>query len=102
LGREAPDVNLRDLLLHRRHVSGMRVAEARDTDAGHEIDEPIPVDVEEQGSLTMINADLAEEREALCAGREVLLLVVEDLTRFGTGNPQWHLDIRHVYRPRIR
>ena len=102
LGREAADVHLRDLLLHRGDVLRMRVAEARDADAGHEVDEPIAIDVEEQRALAMINADLAEERKALRARREMLLLLVEDLTRFGASYPQWHLDIRHVYRPRIR
>ena len=80
----------------------MRVAQARDTNAGHEVDEAIAVDVEEQRAFAVVDAYLAEEREALRAWREMLLLFVEDLSRFGASHPQWHLDIRHVYRPRIR
>ena len=102
LGGEAADVNLRDLLLHGGDVLRMRVAEAGHADSGHEVDESVAVDIEEQRAFAMIDADLAEEREALRAGREVQLLLVEYLTRFGARNPQWRLDIRHVYLPGIR
>ena len=78
---------LRDLLLQRGNVLRVGVAEARDADAGHEVDESVAVDVEEQRALAMIDADLAEEREALRTRRKELLLFVEDFTRFGTGNP---------------
>jgi hypothetical protein len=49
----------------------------------------------------MVDANLAVERKALRARREMLLFLVENLARFGAGNPEWHLDVRHVYRPRI-
>ena len=80
----------------------MRVAEARDADAGHEVNEAIAIHVEEQRALSVVDAYLAEECEALRAGREMLLLLVENLTRFGARDPQGHLDVRHVYRPRFR
>jgi len=102
LGGEASDVNLRDLLLQCGDVLRMRVAEAGHTYPSHEIDEAVSVDIEQQGAFTTVDADLTEKRKALRAGREVQLLLVEDLTRFGARNPLWRLDVRHVYLPRIR
>ena len=94
LGGEASDMDLRDLLLHRGNVLRMRIAEARDADARQEIDVPVAVDIEEQRALAMIDADRAKERKALRAGCEMLLLFVEDLTRFG---PAPTMASQHTY-----
>src|SRR6185437_11880922 len=88
LGREATDVNSRDLLLERGHVARVGVAQARHTDAGHEIDVVVAVYVVEQRTFASIDANLAEQREALRTRRKELLLRVENFPGSLTGKPR--------------
>ena len=77
LGREAAHVHALELFRHLGDVARMRVAQARDTDAGQQVDVAVAVDVPENGTLAAIHAQLAEEGDALRSGREILRLGVE-------------------------
>src|SRR6185295_16258618 len=78
---EAPHVHPRKLPRHLGDIARMRVAEARDTDTGEEIDVGIAVYIPQHRALAVIHAELAEERDALRAGCEVLRLGLEDALR---------------------
>ncbi len=74
----------------------MRVAEARDADPGEQIDVAIAVHVPQDGPLAAVHAQLAEERDALRSGREVLRLEVEDALRL-----QLEIEIGHACLPLV-
>ena len=78
LRREAPHVHALELLRHFGDIARMGVAEARDTDAGKQIDVAIAVHVPQHGALAAVHTQFAEERDALGPGRQVLGLSVED------------------------
>ena len=73
---EAAHVHPRDLALEPRHVLRVGIPEARHGDAGEQIDVAVPVDVVEDRALAAVDAQLAEERDALRAGGEVARLRV--------------------------
>ena len=81
LRREAADVHPFELFRHLGDVAGMRVAEARDADAGEQIDIAIAVDVPQDRAFAAVHAQLAEKRDTLRARRQVLRLEVEDAPR---------------------
>src|SRR5438876_3141008 len=82
LRREAPHVHALQLPRHLGDVARMRIAEARDADAGEQIHVAIAVYVPQYGALAAIHAQLAEEGDALRARCEILRLELEDALRF--------------------
>ena len=74
---EAADVHPLQLLRHFGDIAGVRVAEACDAHAGQQVDVAVAIHVPENRALAAIHAQLAEEGDALCSGREILGLGVE-------------------------
>ena len=95
LRREAPDVNAGDLPLQPGHVLGMGIAEARDTDAGEQVDVAIAIGVVEDGALAAVDAESAEQRDALGAGGEVPRLRLELGLGLRPGEPDVAQGMRH-------
>src|SRR5207244_4749051 len=65
LRREAPHVDAGELAPHRLHVLGVRVTEARHADAGEQVDVAVSVGVIQDRTFPALNAQLAEEGDAL-------------------------------------
>jgi hypothetical protein len=83
---EAADVHSRDLPLHRRDVLGVGVPDARDPHARQEVHVAVAVDVVEDGALAALDGELAEQRHALRAGRQVHGLEIEQGLGLGPGD----------------
>jgi hypothetical protein len=90
LRREASHVHPLELARHLGDVPRVRVAEARDADARQQIYVAIAVEIPEHGAFAAVHAELAEERDALRAGREILGFEVEDALRLRLGGEVGH------------
>src|SRR5271154_2666455 len=70
--------------------SGMAVAEAGDADAGEKIDVTITVGIGKRGAFAVVESDAGELRDTLAAGRDIAILAIENLARFGSGYSRLH------------
>ena len=75
----------RDLPLDRGDKFRVGVAQACHADAGQQVDVPLAVHVDQHRSLAVVDAQLAEERDALGARREELGLGIEQGDGPGAG-----------------
>ena len=85
LGGEAAHVDARDLPLDGGDVLRVRVAQGGDTDTREQIDIAAPIEIIEHDPFATVDAEAAEEGDALGAGGEELSFGVEGGERAGTG-----------------
>ena len=62
------------------------MTEARDRDTREKIDVGVAVGVGQRRAFAMVECEAGEQRDPLAAGRDILLLEVEDLFRLRSGN----------------